>query len=104
MSISYLFQTLHVYLFVEKIFSVSFLTTIVFPSILALCTYQRKSALGCDEEEKVELFLNGCNNQHIKVNAENCKGEILAQLQKKNMIYQGMYEHHYTKLFTNLTI
>lgn len=94
MSISYLFQTLHVYLFVEKIFSVSFLTTIVFPSILALCTYQRKSALGGDEEEKVELFFNGCNNQHIRVNAQNYKGEMLAQLLKKNMIYQGMYEYH----------
>lgn len=93
MSISCLFQTLHVYLFVDKIFPVSFLTTIVFPSILVLCAYQRKSALGDDEEEKIELFFNGCNNPHIKENAENYKEEILAQLLKKNMIYQGMYKY-----------
>lgn len=59
---------------------------------LELCTYQRKSALGGDEEGKVELFFNGYDNQHIRENAENYKGEMLTQ----PMIYQGMYEYHKT--------
>lgn len=87
MSISCLFQTLHVYLFVEKKYSpFHFVTFIVFPSILVLCTYQRKSAL--DEEDN--------DNQHNRENAENCKVEMLTQPLKKNknMIYQGMYENH----------
>lgn len=68
-------------------------TFIVFPSILELCTYQRKSALGGDEEGKVELFFNGYDNQHIRENAENYKGEMLTQPLKKNkMIYHGIYE------------
>lgn len=71
-------------------------TFIVFPSILVLCTYQRKSALGHDEEEKFELFIDDNDNQHIRENAENCKGEMLSQRLKKNknMIYQGMYKNH----------
>lgn len=70
-------------------------TFIVFTSILELCTYQRKSALGGDEEETVELFLDDNDNQHIREYAENFKGEMLTQpLEKnKNMIYQGMYEN-----------
>lgn len=72
-------------------------TFIVFPSILELCSYQRKSDLGGDEEGKVELFFNGYDNQHIGENAENYKGEMLTQPLKKNkMIYQGIYEYHKT--------
>lgn len=71
-------------------------TLIVFPSILVLCTYQRNSALGHDEEEKVELFFDDNDNQHIRENAGNYNGEMLTQPLKKNknMIYQGMYENH----------
>lgn len=70
-------------------------TLIVFPSFLVLCTYQRKSALGGDEEKKVELFFDDNDNQHIRESTENYKGEMLTQPLKKNkMIYQGMYEYH----------
>lgn len=98
MSISCHFQTLYVYLVVEiNILRFILSTLIVFPSFPVLCTYQIKSVLGGDEEGKVELFFNGYNNQHIRENAENYKGEMLTQpLKKNNMIYQGMYEYHKT--------
>lgn len=69
-------------------------TFIIFPSILVLCTDQRKSALGGDEEDQVELSFD--DNQHIRKIAENHEREILTPSlnKKRNMIYQGMYKNH----------
>lgn len=83
------------------------MSTLGFPSILELCAYQKKSALGGDKEGKVESFSNGYDNQHIRENAENYKEEMLTQPLKKNnnMIYQGMYWYHKTvHEFTKLNV